>query len=312
MGDFMKKRLSNRFIGVLVVIGLALSAIFIVPRVVGVEESYTPFNITVTANINSLNIDSDHTNMIYTFSYPASGVDMTRHHVVDPHNFVNLITYSPRSGIMSIHTDMPVAFSVENDDETDDVIIRVISLREVYDRILIIDPGHGGYDVGAPVAGAYESHIVLAISLYLYELFQNSNSGIAVFMTRHDDDWVYLRDRSALANNLGDLFISIHTNTFPDPSVAGTETLYDTPRSIHLAQIVQQHLVAELGTRDRGIIHRSDLYVLNTVHIPAVFVEVDFKTNPTALANLTNSAYQQRVAQALYRATVEAFEVVAR
>ena len=305
----MKRRLSKKFIGVLVAFGLILATVFIVPRIIGTEVEYISSNTTTIIDISLLNINNDHANMTYTFSYPTFGVDISRHHVVDPNNFVNLITYSPPSGIMRIYTDIPVAFYIEND-ISGDVIIQVFNIREVYDRILIIDPGHGGYDVGAPVAGAYESHIVLAISLYLYQLFQNSDSGIKVFMTRHDDDWVYLRHRSALANNLGDLFISIHTNTYGDPNVAGTETLFNTTQSISLAQIVQQHLVSELGTRDRGIIHRSDLYVLNTTNIPAVFVEVDFKTNQAAFANLTSSSYQQRVAQALYTAMIEAFEVI--
>jgi len=309
-GDYMKRRLSNRFIAVLVALGLVLAVIFIVPRVVGLEGDGTASTEGFAINIELLNIDSNHATMVYTFSYLHSRVDMARHHVVDPLNFVSLITYNPRNGVMGIHTDVPAGFNLESCGDTGDVLIHVVSLREAYGRVLILDPGHGGADVGAPVAGAYESHIVLAMSLYLYELFQQSNSGITVFMTRHRDDWVYLRDRSAMANNLGDLFLSVHTNTYADPSVTGTETLYSTNQSIQLAQIVQRHIVTELGTRDRGIIHRSDLYVLNTIDIPAVFVEIDFKTNPVALGNLTTSAYQQRVAHALYHAIVEAFEVM--
>ncbi|MCL2235945.1 MAG: N-acetylmuramoyl-L-alanine amidase [Defluviitaleaceae bacterium] len=306
----MKRRLSGRFIAVLAAIVAAIAAVLIVPQIVGLEDDGTTAQDVVVINIELLNIDSNHATMVYTFSYLHSRVDMARHHVVDPLNFVNLITYNPRNGFMGIHTDIPAGFNIESCEDTGDVLIHVVSLREAYGRVLVLDPGHGGADVGAPVAGAYESHIVLAISLYLYELFQQSDSGITVFMTRHRDDWVYLRDRSALANNLGDLFLSIHTNTYTDPSVAGTETLYSTPQSVQFAQIVQRHLVTELGTRDRGIIHRSDLYVLNTTDIPAVFAEIDFKTNPAALANLTSSAYQQMVAQALYHAIVEAFEVM--
>jgi N-acetylmuramoyl-L-alanine amidase len=116
------------------------------------------------------------------------------------------------------------------------------------------------------------------------------------------------------------MLVSVHTNTYSNPTAAGTETLYnplpagssDNPSRLgisnaRLAQIVQDHLIAELGTRDRGIIERDDLYVLNNSAIPAVFAEIDFKTNPQALANLQDPAYQQRIAEALYSAIVYAF-----
>ncbi|MCL2854345.1 MAG: N-acetylmuramoyl-L-alanine amidase [Defluviitaleaceae bacterium] len=303
-----KNRLSGRFIGLLAIVGIALAAIFIMPRVLGLDEDAdTPPLQTNHSGVGegALSITGNHVTMAYTFAHPTATLGW--HNLRDPHGLVNLITYNPRNGVLEVFTDQPAAFVVE-DGDGGVLLIHITSLRQMYERIVIIDPGHGGADVGAIVAGAYESHIVLDISLYLYELFAESDSGIKAFMTRHGDDWVELSDRAAIANNLGDLFVSIHTNTYSDPAVAGTETLYNTPQSLFLAQTVQRHLVQELGTRDRGTIHRTDLYVLNTTRIPAVFAEIDFKTNPTGFVNLTSYAYQQRVAYALYNAIVEMFE----
>jgi N-acetylmuramoyl-L-alanine amidase len=216
---------------------------------------------------------------------------------------------------MILHTNMPSVFSIETVDDagvsTGYVYIRVLSLRETYGgRIVVIDPGHGGHDVGAPVPGVFESHLTLQIALRLFELFQDSESGIKAFMTRNDDSFINPADRSAFANGTGDILVSIHTNTYSSPNVAGTETLYNplSDESAALARIIQKHLVAELGTRDRGIVERTDLGVLNGAAIPAVIAEIDFKTNPAALANLQNPAYQQRVAEALYRGIIEAMK----
>jgi len=107
--------------------------------------------------------------------------------------------------------------------------------------------------------------------------------------------------------------ISIHTNAFSDTTVAGTETLYSpilNQNNPAFAQIIQNALVAELGTRDRGIFTRNDVYQLANTRIPAVMAEIDFKTNPAALENLTNSQYQQRVARALYEALILAFNAI--
>ncbi|MCL2753972.1 MAG: N-acetylmuramoyl-L-alanine amidase [Defluviitaleaceae bacterium] len=234
--------------------------------------------------------------------------------IIDPQGLVEAIVFHPQNGTITLQHVFPIHEERVFNENSGFTYIRIYSPRDVFTGpVVIIDPGHGGNDIGAPVPGhpyIFESHIVLEIALRLYELFQQSNSGINAVMTRRTDIFVSPTERSHIGNTLGDKFVSIHTNTYDDPSVAGTETLFNSfahPDSGIFAHIIQSHLVAELGTRDRGILLRNDLYALNTLEIPAVFVEVDFKTNPEALANLQNGAYQQRVAEALYRGIISSF-----
>jgi N-acetylmuramoyl-L-alanine amidase len=263
-------------------------------------------SVATGVDVGNLRIYHDHAALNYAIHYNDPNQTFR---IFDPEGFVNDTIFNPRNRTISLHTDLPIIVDIRNG-EGDYTHVHVISPREFYDRIIVIDPGHGGADQGAPApGGALESQIVLEISLLLYDLFEQSNSGIRAFMTRFDDDFVTLARRSRFANGVGHLFVSIHTNTYADPAVAGTETLYNpasNPLNAAFAQIIQDGLVAELGTRDRGIINRQDLYVLNTTTIPAAVVEVDFKTNPQALINLQNREYQQRVAEALYQAIVEA------
>lgn len=273
-------------------------------------------------DISTLRTNFDDAALLYIFYYDHTELDIHRHRIIDNYNLVNFVSHSPAQNTMSISTEAPVILLTNYSYATRNVYITVINPRDVYDRILILDPGHGGNDEGATVGGIRESDITLAISLYLYELFLNSDSGIKVYMTRTNDSTVHNSQRAHTANVVGDMLLSVHTNAYPDlASVSGTETLFndDSPMSeqgnlgrhdmpnSRFSQIMQDHLVAELGTRDRGLVKRTGLLLLNVSSVPTAYVEIDFKTNPQALENLTNSEYQQRVAAALYRGVVEAF-----
>jgi len=274
-------------------------------------------------DISLMRRDFDDFGLVYRFYYADIPLEADRHHIIDTDDIVNEIIFSPSDNSISVFTDIPAVFFAEYSYASGNVYITAANPRVLYNRIVIIDAGHGGADPGAIVGDVWESHIVLAISHYIYALFAESASGIKAYMTRHDDSFVTDTRRSHIANTVGDMFISVHTNTFHDSTVAGTEMLFNpnSPMDIYgnlgrfdianavLARIMQNHVVAELGTRDRGIIERSDLYILNTSAIPTIFIEIDFKTNPAALANLLDSTYQQRVAGALYRGIVEAFSV---
>ncbi|GHV21216.1 N-acetylmuramoyl-L-alanine amidase [Bacteroidia bacterium] len=80
--------------------------------------------------------------------------------------------------------------------------------------VVVIDPGHGGHDTGAPGASAKEKHIVLAVSKLLGEYINKKHPEVKVAFTRKTDVFIELDDRANFANkSKADLFISIHTNS---------------------------------------------------------------------------------------------------
>lgn len=89
---------------------------------------------------------------------------------------------------------------------------------------VIIDAGHGGHDTGAiGKGGTREKDVALKIALKLAALL--SEAGLEVLLTRDDDTFVRLEDRTAFANQKkGDLFISVHCNSAPTKSLGGVET----------------------------------------------------------------------------------------
>lgn len=121
-------------------------------------------------------------------------------------------------------------------------------------RKIVLDPGHGGKDPGAiGVGGIQEKEIVLAVAKKLAKRLKDE-MGIEVVLTRRDDTFIPLEDRTAIANaEDADLFISLHVNSAPNPEAKGLETYYldntTDEASIRLA-------ARENGTSRRGI---SDL-----------------------------------------------------
>jgi N-acetylmuramoyl-L-alanine amidase len=95
-------------------------------------------------------------------------------------------------------------------------------------RRVVVDPGHGGKDYGAPgyLKGVHEKHVVLQIARRLAKKIE-SELGLEVILTRNGDRFLTLEERTAFANTKNaDLFISIHTNASRDRRAYGLETYF--------------------------------------------------------------------------------------
>jgi N-acetylmuramoyl-L-alanine amidase len=94
-------------------------------------------------------------------------------------------------------------------------------------RKIVLDPGHGGKDPGAiGVGGLAEKDLVLEVAKRLAAKLKR-HMGVEVVLTRIDDRFIALEDRTAIANaEEADLFISLHMNASPNPEARGVETYY--------------------------------------------------------------------------------------
>jgi N-acetylmuramoyl-L-alanine amidase len=92
---------------------------------------------------------------------------------------------------------------------------------------VVIDPGHGGHDVGTHGPSGYlEKDLVLDVSTRLGKLIEDRLSSEVVY-TRDDDTFIPLEERTRIANDhKADLFLSIHANSSPYRTAAGVETYY--------------------------------------------------------------------------------------
>lgn len=189
-------------------------------------------------------------------------------------------------------------------------------------KIIIVDPGHGGFDPGKPgITGLDEKDLNLKISLLLRNYLEQA--GAIVIMTRTSDDDVDGMDgvkhkskdmvqRKKLSEG-GDILVSIHQNSFTQPSVHGAQTFYNSKseEGKALAKSIQKSIkeVADLDNR-REAKSNTNYYVLKATNIPAVIIECGFLTNPEEEKKLNSESYQNQMALGIYLGILRYYEQV--
>ena len=167
-------------------------------------------------------------------------------------------------------------------------------------RTIVIDAGHGGHDRGGvPGQRISEKEMTLDVSQRLRRILESS--GYRVIMTRNSDVFIPLGQRTAIANSYrGATFVSVHFNSARRGGANGIETYYYRGDSAGLAASIHRNVVAIAPTENRGI-RRRGYFVLRRTAIPGVLVECGFLTNPYEGRTILNSAYRQRLAEAIAR-----------
>ena len=192
-----------------------------------------------------------------------------------------------------------------------------VALSNVKNKIITIDPGHGGSDSGAIGPNGYtEKEGAFAISQKVASIL--NQSGAKVVMTRDSDVDVYgpnasarneLQARVDVGNNANsDIFVSIHCNAFVNPAANGTQTFYygSSYQGQRLAQNIQEKMIEANGLRDRGI-STCNFYVVKHSYMPAVLIETAFITNYDEEALLSDDEWQTTMAKAIAEGINEYF-----
>lgn len=207
-------------------------------------------------------------------------------------------------------------YELEQEYRGDSLYLDFIDPHEIYDKIVVIDAGHGGRAPGAVKQGISEKNIDLAIALELQRLFEKERD-IGVYFTRTDDTNPTLEQRVGLANKANaDLFISIHNNSSASGNFTrtnGTQVLFsESDESEYsgrrFAQICLENVVESLESRKIGLLHGDDIYIIRNSDAPAALIEVGFMTNYEELDKLKDSGYQKKAAKGIYQAILQAFE----
>ncbi|RKR89287.1 N-acetylmuramoyl-L-alanine amidase [Micromonospora pisi] len=180
-------------------------------------------------------------------------------------------------------------------------------------KVIVVDPGHGGADLGVVVAdgGLRWSEAELAYDLANRLQGRLVAAGMRVHLTRGPMPAAPLPDlaRAELANELGgDLFISLHVDGHVNPEADGVATYhYGTDNGVtstvgeRLAGLVQREIVARTGMRNCQV-HAKTWELLRLTRMPAVRVEVGYLTSPTDLARLVNPGIRDHVVEAIVAA----------
>lgn len=195
--------------------------------------------------------------------------------------------------------------------------IALVRPKDVYDKIIVVDAGHGGVDEGTAAQGRkyLEKNMNLDIVLRLKELL-DAQDDIKVYYTRTTDQKPSLRQRVDLANDVGaDFFLSVHCNANEARSLHGTEVLYDSRQnalpgmnSRRFAQILLAEMDEHLGLFNRGLVPREDtLTIIRYAKVPVALVEVAFMSNTSDMEILAREQTRADVAQGLFDAIMRGY-----
>lgn len=171
---------------------------------------------------------------------------------------------------------------------------------------IVIDAGHGGRDGGAVGinTGVSESELNLEYALSLKSLCEEF--GMRVVLTRSDMNGLYdesasnkkrseMEKRKQIISSSGaDVMISIHMNSYPLPSLQGTQIFYakDSEGGKELAKSIQTS-VCQTFDSARKYVSVGDYFVLNCSPMPAVLIECGFLSSPEDEKNLLDKDYRE-------------------
>lgn len=190
--------------------------------------------------------------------------------------------------------------------------------KALKNRIIYIDPGHGGVDPGALYKNIEEQEINLKISLKLKQKLESLGS--IVYLTRYGDydlsvPYALNRKRSDLSRraniinrSLCDMYVSIHLNAETSSSWHGAEMYYDdiNPENEKIARILQEEFQKSLASK-RSYKETNDMYLHKRIKRPGVLAEVGFLSNPNDRYLLTQDTYQDKVATTIMNGIIRYF-----
>ena len=176
----------------------------------------------------------------------------------------------------------------------------------IKDKIITLDPGHGGSDPGAiGASGLKEKQITLEISMRVKELLEKE--GAKVYMTRTTDKDVYAAnasDRAELQARVNvaekhnsDLFLSLHINSSVNKSVGGFSSYYypKTDNDLKIAKAIQDKFAKNFGVDNLGV-RQANFYVVKRCSMPATLLEMCFISNPKEEKLMKSKWFQKKTA----------------
>jgi len=168
-------------------------------------------------------------------------------------------------------------------------------------KIVVIDVGHGGNDSGAQVGSALEKEVVMSVALKVQEL--NTNSNIKIILSRDQDQFKSLSERTQFINSLNpDLVISLHAGISNNPQLSGAD-IFISNQNIKKNQsgVLALNLFYSINS-EKVEIKKADFYVLKNSLAPAALVELGLLSNNEDRAYLTSEAGQKELAQSILNA----------
>lgn len=175
------------------------------------------------------------------------------------------------------------------------------NISSLAEATIVIDPGHGGEDPGAPALSYNEKQATLKTALTLATRLEQA--GVNVILTRDSDEFVSLNDRAYASNRaLADAFISIHYDSTDTPNeISGTTTYYYHEKDKKLAETINDQLKVNSPLPNNGN-RFGNYYVLRENSQPAVLLELGYLNNTVDQSTIYTDSYRAFAVESIYQA----------
>lgn len=174
-------------------------------------------------------------------------------------------------------------------------------------KVIVIDPGHGGRDTGATgIKGSYEKNLTLKTAQLLYDKLKTA--GANVVMTRNTDSYLSLSSRVGMSHtHAADAFVSIHFDSILDSTVRGMTSYYYHNYQQSLATTVGKEVASFTKLKDRGVRY-GDYHVLRENKRASVLLELGYLSNSAEETLVNSESYQANAATGIYQGLAKYFK----
>lgn len=198
--------------------------------------------------------------------------------------------------------------------ENNALYVDFMTPKEVFDRIIVIDPAYGQQDTGVTSNGVEAKDITLEIARAVKAKLDNTD--IKVYYTRMDDSNPTADKRVELAAaTKADMLIRIEVSGDQNTKLYGTETVYNSRffipgfGSVELADLLEREVVTAVSGKAGGLLEAGEAdAVISNATVPAAAVKVGYLTNGQEFILLQREDYIQRIAEGIYQTVLKAYE----
>ena len=200
--------------------------------------------------------------------------------------------------------------------------VQMVAPKDKYEKIVVLDAGHGGRDRGYTVQGEDETEL-LAESELAYDVVSRAGAilekeGICVYYTRGEQENPNETDRVSLANEVqADMFISVHGDFAPDTALYGMRTVYNETyfipafASADLAYLLLEKVAS--STNEKAIGFEADdgqNELIRNAMVPVAQLNIGYLSNKQEQKLLTKDDYIQRIADGICNAVFAGYEEI--
>lgn len=198
--------------------------------------------------------------------------------------------------------------------ENNELYISCMGPREMYEKVVVIDPAHGGKDDGITVDTLKEKDISLSVAKALKAMLDNTD--VKAYYTRMDDVNPTEASRVCLANaTKADMYIRIETDRKEDAGEYGVSCKYNDEffipgfGNVELADVMETEVVTAVKGKALGLEISDDTdYTLMYSTVPATAIKVGCASNKQEAILLGREDYIEKIATGIYNGIMKVYE----